>query len=275
MRNNSRQRHINPRHANSDKGKFRINADIKASEVRLIDEAGSVLGTYPIKDALIKARDQELDLVEISPHHKPPICKIFNYNKFIYQREKKRKEAKRHQKTVQLKEIKFRPQTDVHDYNFKVKHIKEFLEHGDKVKVTIRFKGRELAFKGLGYDKIMQITEDIKELGKVEIPAKMEGRTLFMIVGPLRSLVREGKEPIKDETTRPDEESSYSKRVKRRLAENKESAPTTTLNTPNTSSSSPYQGRNTHSRPSKRPVLANRIGTIIKANEKNTKKKPT
>ncbi len=173
-----------------NKDKFLINREIQAKDVKLIAEDGAVLGVMPLTEALARAEAATLDLVEISGKASPPVCKIFDYSKFIYQREKKRKEAKKHQKTSQLKEIKFRPQTDVHDYNFKVKHIREFLENGDKVKITIRFKGRQLAFKTLGYEKLEKIKADIVDFGKVELQARMEGRTLFMMVAPLRAGVK-------------------------------------------------------------------------------------
>ncbi len=166
--------------------KPRHNHQIKSSEVVIINNDGKVLGTFSLRDAIQKATESDLDLVEISPNSNPPICKIIDYGKFNYLQEKKRKEAKKQQKVSQLKEIKMRPKTDVHDYNFKLKHIKDFIAKGNKVKVTIRFKGREMSFIDLGKKQIEKIINDTIDIAKIDIPAKLEGKQLFMTLSPLK-----------------------------------------------------------------------------------------
>lgn len=141
-------------------------------------------GIVPIEEALHKSREMELDLVEIVPKAKPPVCKMIDYSKFLYEQKKKRKKQKKKQKATQLKEIKFRPNTDDHDYNFKVKHIIEFLEKGNKVKVTIRFRGREMAHQDLGHDLAKRIAEDVKGNGKFDSTPNMEGRFLIGYLSP-------------------------------------------------------------------------------------------
>ncbi len=166
--------------------KYRYNRQIRSDRVMIVKEDGKMLGTFTLQDALNKAREADLDLVEISPNNNPPICKIIDYGRFNYMQEKKRKEAKKQQKVSQLKEIKMRPKTDVHDYNFKIKHIREFITKGNKVKVTIRFKGREMSFIGLGRQQIEKITNDTKDIAKVDIPSRLEGRQLHMTLGPFK-----------------------------------------------------------------------------------------
>ena len=165
---------------------FRANKEILSSQVRLVNDEGEMTGVKSLSAALGMANEAGLDLVEISPHADPPVCKIVDYGKLLFEREKKKKELKKHQKTVQLKEIKLRPKTDVHDYKFKVRHIREFLLDGNKVKVTVRFKGREMAFSYLGKQQIERIVEHTKDLASVEVNPKVEGRTMFMVLKPLR-----------------------------------------------------------------------------------------
>ena len=126
-----------------------------------------------------------LDLVEISPNATPPVCKIMDFGKFKYETQKKEAEARKKQKTIEVKEVKFRPNTDVHDYDVKMRSVTRFLENGDKVKVTLRFRGREMAHQNLGRDLLERVAADIKELGKVENMPKMEGRQMVMMIGPL------------------------------------------------------------------------------------------
>ena len=164
----------------------RINENIKAKEIRVIDENGGMLGVLTVPEALVKSKEADLDLVEISPNAEPPVCKIIDYGKHLYQLEKKKKEAKKHQKVVHLKEIKLRPKTDVHDYNFKVKHIKQFLESGDKVKVTVKFRGREMAFIDVGREQLDKVIADVAEFGKVDSPPRLEGRNLNLTIVPVK-----------------------------------------------------------------------------------------
>jgi len=131
------------------------------------------------------AEEVGLDLVEISPNASPPVCKIMDFGKFKYEQQKREAEARKKQKTIDVKEVKFRPNTDVHDYDVKMRNVVRFLEDGDKVKVTLRFRGREMAHQNLGRDLLERVAEDVKELGKVENMPKMEGRQMIMMIGPL------------------------------------------------------------------------------------------
>lgn len=164
--------------------RVRINRFIRVPEIRLINADGEQLGVYVTSKALELAQDQGLDLVEVSPNAKPPVCKIMDYGKYKYLQTKKQKEAKKHQAVVVVKEIKFRPNTDQHDYDFKVKNIERFLEAGNKVKVTIRFRGREMAYKDRARENLTRIAEKVAELGEPEMAPKMEGRQLTMMLTP-------------------------------------------------------------------------------------------
>ena len=164
----------------------RINQFITAPEVRVVhDEKGS-LGIMSIKDALALAKEEGSDLVEIAPSAEPPVCKIINYGKYKFDIQKKSKEAKKKQKSVQLKEIKMRPQISIHDYNFKMKHIREFLDEGNKVKITIMFRGREMAHTEFGYDLINKIIQDLENEASTEKPAKLEGKNLSAVLNPMK-----------------------------------------------------------------------------------------
>ena len=164
----------------------RINQFITAPEVRVVhDEKGS-LGIMSIKDALALAKEEGSDLVEIVPTAEPPVCKIINYGKYKFDIQKKSKEAKKKQKLVQLKEIKMRPQISIHDYNFKMKHIREFLDEGNKVKITIMFRGREMAHTKFGYDLIEKIIQDLENEAATEKPAKLEGKNLSAVLNPIK-----------------------------------------------------------------------------------------
>ena len=151
----------------------------------MIDEDGENIGVVTPERALIMAEDAGLDLVEISPNANPPVCKIMDYGKFKYESQKKEAEARKKQKIIEIKEVKFRPNTDKHDYQVKMRNVFKFLENGDKVKITMRFKGREMAHQELGRDLLLRVAEDTKEIGRVENMPKMEGRQMIMLVGPL------------------------------------------------------------------------------------------
>ena len=163
----------------------RTNDRIRASEVQVISSDKKNLGTFSIKEAVEMAKQEGLDLIEISPNANPPVCKIIDMGKFKYEAQKKANKAKKRQKKIELKEIKLRPVTEVHDYNFKLKNAQKFLAKGDKVKFTIRFKGRELMHSNLGNDLMNRIQEDIKSVGKVEMSPKFEGRQMIMVIQPL------------------------------------------------------------------------------------------
>ena len=163
----------------------RANHRIKSLEVQVINSDGQNLGVLSIKDALYRAEEEGLDLIEIAPSAKPPVCKIIDMGKYKYEAQKKANKAKKRQKKIELKEIKLRPVTETHDYNFKLKNALKFLSKGDKVKFTIRFKGRELQHSNLGHDLMNKIQEDIKLAGKVEMNPKFDGKQMIMVIQPL------------------------------------------------------------------------------------------
>ena len=163
----------------------RTNDRINASEVQVISSDRKNLGTFPIKEAVSMAKQEGLDLIEISPNAKPPVCKITDIGKYRYDLQKKANKAKKKQKIVNLKEIKLRPVTEIHDYNFKLKNAQKFLEKGDKVKFTVRFKGREMQHTHLGNELMNRIINDIGSVGKLEVHPKLEGRQIIMIIQPL------------------------------------------------------------------------------------------
>ena len=165
----------------SKKG-LRVNNDITASEIRLIDDTGENHGTVDISKGLTMAKAAGLDLVEISPNAEPPVCKILDYGRFRYAAQKKASLAKKKQKTVEVKEIKLRPGIEKHDYDVKMRSVEKFLTAGDKVKVTLRFRGREMAHQNLGMDILKRVEVDFKEIAKVEQAPKMEGRQIIMIL---------------------------------------------------------------------------------------------
>ena len=162
----------------------RINGEITAKEVRLISGDGEQLGVVSLKEALSMAAEKDVDLVEISPTAKPPVCKLMDFGKYKYEQSKKRDEAKKKQKQVQIKEIKFRPGTDEGDYNIKMRNVKRFLEDGDKVKITLRFRGREMAHQEFGAQLLERVKADLEELAAVESFPKMAGRQMVMMVAP-------------------------------------------------------------------------------------------
>ena len=162
----------------------RTNRDIRVPRVLLIDENGEKQGIMPVEAALEAAEEAGLDLVEVSPNADPPVCKIIDYGKLKYQEQKKKAEAKKKQKTVDIKEIKMRPNIDVHDYGVKTKAMHRFFEAGDKVKVTLRFRGREMAHQDRGMDIMNRVKEDFSDVAKVEFEPKMEGRLMVMVMAP-------------------------------------------------------------------------------------------
>nr|WP_095597064.1 translation initiation factor IF-3 [Actibacterium pelagium] len=163
----------------------RVNDRIRAPEIRLIGADGENIGVVHPRKAMDLAAEAGLDLVEISPNATPPVCKIMDFGKFKYEQQKRESEARKKQKIIEVKEVKFRPNTDTHDYDVKMRNVFKFLENGDKVKVTLRFRGREMAHQNLGRELLERVAEDIKEIGKVENMPKMEGRQMVMMIGPL------------------------------------------------------------------------------------------
>ena len=162
----------------------RINEHIRVREVRLIDENGENVGVMPTIDARVRANDVGLDLVEISPDANPPVCKILDFGKYKFQLQKKAAEARKHQKVVELKEIKMRPGIDDHDYDVKMRAIKRFFEEGDKVKITLRFRGREMAHSQLGMQVLQRVKADTEAISKVESEPRFEGKQMVMVLAP-------------------------------------------------------------------------------------------
>ena len=156
-------------------------------EVRLIDENGAQVGIVSRFDAMDRANAVGMDLVEVAPEARPPVCKIMDYAKFKYQKAIRERQARKKQARVEIKEVKFRPATDVHDYQVKLKNIRKFLTEGNKVKCTLRFRGREMAHQGLGLELLRRVEKDLSELGKVEQRAKLMGRQMTMVMSPLQT----------------------------------------------------------------------------------------
>jgi translation initiation factor IF-3 len=150
----------------------------------LIGPEGEQIGIVPTSEALSKARHYNLDLVEVSPTSRPPVCRILDFGKYKYEQSKKEKQAKKKQHSFQLKEMRFRPKIDEHDYNFKTKHIREFLESGSKVRVFVMFRGRELAYTEMGQDVLKRVIEDLADISIVDMPPKMEGKSLSLVLSP-------------------------------------------------------------------------------------------
>ena len=164
----------------------RVNDRIRAQEIRLIGAEGENVGVVTPASAMQMAEDAGLVLLEISPNATPPVCKIMDFGKYKYETQKRESEARKKQTTIQVKEVKFRPNTDTHDYDVKMRNVVKFLEKGDKVKVTMRFRGREMAHQNHGRELLERVAEDIAELGKVENMPKMEGRQMIMMIGPAK-----------------------------------------------------------------------------------------
>ena len=163
----------------------KANERIRAPQVQVISSDGKNLGTLSTQEAINIAKQEGLDLIEISPNANPPVCKIIDIGKYKYDQQKKAHKAKKKQKVMNLKEIKLRPVTEIHDYNFKIKNAQRFLTKGDKVKFTVQFRGREMQHTDLGYDLMKRITDDTASLGKIEVKPKFEGRQIIMIIHPL------------------------------------------------------------------------------------------
>ena len=162
----------------------RINAQINVPSVRVVDENGEMLGVLPIREALSRAAEAGLDLVEISPNAEPPVCKILDFGKYKYEIQKKKNEARKKQKVIEVKEIKLRPNIDEHDYEVKMRSVHRFLDEGDKVKVTMRFRGREMVHQELGLKVLERVRDELEERAKVEQMPKLEGRQMIMVLAP-------------------------------------------------------------------------------------------
>jgi translation initiation factor IF-3 len=164
----------------------RINERIRVPQVRVIGEESEQLGVMDVRDAIRAAREKGLDLVEVAPNADPPVCRIIDFGKFQYEAKKKANEAKKKQVTITVKEVKFRPGTDEHDYSYRMKHAREWLQEGDKVKATIWFRGREMTHRELGSRILEKLEQDLADVGEVEARPRMEGNQMFIILGPKR-----------------------------------------------------------------------------------------
>lgn len=167
-----------------------MNNEIRVREVRLIDESGKQLGIYPTREALHVAAERGLDLVEVSPNARPPVCRLMDYGKFMYEKSRREREARKSQKQVEIKEIQVRPKTAEHDVNFKMKRARKFLEEGNKIRVRIRFRGREITHQDLAIDLMKRVASDLDDLSTVELTPRMEGRSMIMILAPEKSSER-------------------------------------------------------------------------------------
>lgn len=171
--------------------------------MRVVGAAGEQLGVLPIEAALAQAQEQGLDLVEVNPMAKPPVCKIMDYGKFKYEEKKRASEAKKKQVVVHLKEVKMRPKTEEHDYEFKVRNVKRFLEEGNKAKLTIMFRGREITHRELGQALLDDVVKDVKDVGVVEQMPRMEGRQMFMILAPSPKILQKAREAARQSAQPP------------------------------------------------------------------------
>ena len=165
----------------------KLNDDITYEQIRLVSDSGEQLGILSPDEARKIAEERGMDLVEIAPNAEPPVCRLMDYGKYLYASAKKKQESKKKQKQITVKEIKFRPGTDIGDYDIKVRNLTKFLDAGNKVKVTLRFRGREMAHQELGMEMLKRVEEDLKEIGIVEQMPKMEGRQMVMVLAPLKA----------------------------------------------------------------------------------------
>ena len=173
----------------------RINERIRAREVRLVGADGEQIGVKPLPEALHIAREHDLDLVEVAPNANPPVCKIMDFGKYKYEQDVRRKESRRKTSNVVIKEMKFRPKIDEHDYTTKTKHVERFLNEGSKVKITIMFRGREMAHPELGKKILDRIAEQVKDVGNVEAAPRVDGRNMLMVLAPVKKQEPKGSKP--------------------------------------------------------------------------------
>ena len=199
------------------KYKYRVNEHIRAKEVRVVSDNGSEV--MPTRKALDMARREEVDLVEISPNAQPPVCRLIDYSKFLYQQKRRQKEMKQKQVKQEVKEIRFGPQTDEHDYQFKLKHAEEFLKEGNKVRAYVFFRGRSILFKEQGEVLLLRFANDLEELGKVEQMPKLEGKKMFLYLAPKKAGVQKKSQQKRDREIQEAEAKEAEKKVKEEQAE--------------------------------------------------------
>ena len=198
------------------KNQYRVNEQIRVREVRIVGDNGSTV--VPTRDALNMAREQGVDLVEISPNANPPVCRLIDYSKFLYQQKKRQKEMKAKQVKVEVKEIRFGPQTDEHDYQFKLKHAREFLTEGNKVRAYVFFRGRSILFKEQGEVLLLRFANDLEEVGKVESMPSLEGKKMFLYLAPKKAGEKKKSQQARDREAAEAE----AKEAKRQQTESKE-----------------------------------------------------
>ena len=201
---------------------YRVNEQIRVREVRVVGESGSTV--MPTREALDMARQQGVDLVEISPNANPPVCRLIDYSKFLYQQKKRAKEMKAKQVKQEVKEIRFGPQTDDHDYNFKLKHAKEFLEQGNKVRAYVFFRGRSILFKEQGEVLLLRFANDLEEYGKVESMPSLEGKKMFLYLSPKKAGVAKKSQQKMDRERREAEAKEAEKKIKEAAENTSETA---------------------------------------------------
>jgi len=173
--------------AEPDKNEPRVNDRIRASRVLVIDDGGNKLGEFLTEDAIELAHDRGMDLIEVAPNARPPVCRVADFGKLKYEKKKKEAVARKNQVIIQVKEVKLRPKTDEHDFNFKAKHTRRFLDNGDKVKVTVRFRGREMAHREIGDQRCRELADLMKDIAMIEVEPRMDGRQMFMILTPIKA----------------------------------------------------------------------------------------
>ncbi len=199
------------------KNQYRVNGQIHVREIRLVSDEGSEV--MPTRQALDLARQQGVDLVEISPNAQPPVCRLIDYSKFLYQQKKRQKEMKQKQVKVEVKEIRFGPQTDEHDYQFKLKHAQEFLEEGNKVRAYVFFRGRSILFKEQGEVLLLRFANDLEEYGKVEQLPKLEGKKMFLYLAPKKQGVVKQSQQKRDRMASEEAAKEAAKAQQAELAE--------------------------------------------------------
>ncbi|WP_313884878.1 translation initiation factor IF-3 [Desulfofundulus sp. TPOSR] len=177
-----------------------MNEEIRAREVRVVDPSGNQLGIMPVREALRLAEERQLDLVEIAPQAKPPVCRLMDYGKYKYEQSKREKEAKKRQRIINIKEVKLRPSIEEHDFQVKARNAARFLKEGDKVKATIMFRGREIMHTQLGHQLLLRLAEQVKDLSIIERQPKLEGKNMVMILAPRQDIKPENKQESKQET---------------------------------------------------------------------------
>ena len=199
------------------KNQYRVNEQIRVREVRIVGDNGSTV--VPTRDALNMAHEQGVDLVEISPNANPPVCRLIDYSKFLYQQKKRAKEMKAKQVKVEVKEIRFGPQTDEHDYQFKLKHAREFLEEGNKVRAYVFFRGRSILFKEQGEVLLLRFANDLEEVGKVESMPSLEGKKMFLYLAPKKAGAQKKSQQARDREAAEAEQKEAVKQQKQSAAE--------------------------------------------------------